>query len=229
MVNAICQSINFDAPGIEKRYWGRVVGLALEKLNPKGLETPERRVSGHHLPSLCKETRQTLSLQEVKPLGFRNALILGLGVGTVAHLLAQRFPGARIDGVELDPVIIEVAKEFFNLEKIPNLNVICADAFDLVTSHTKYEIRDTRYDLILSDLYCGGRFPEKFSQPEFLHGVRDLLAPDGLAIFNRVIRQGHREELDDFIEKIRSIFVRVEEVEVPGPSGFSNLLITARG
>jgi len=194
LVNGVRQSINYDAPGIENRYWGQVV----QQLHPSGVATPD---------------------------GWMRALILGLGGGTVVHLLAQKFPGIKIDTVEVDPVIVEIAKKFFDLGKISGLNIICADADDVIQNLKSYKLQATSYDLVLSDLYCGSKFPEKFAREDFICGVKSLLAPAGLAIFNRVIRQGNRAKLDDFVEKIRRIFVRVEEVEVPGPAGFSNLLI----
>ena len=194
LVNGICQSINFDAPGIEDCVWGRVAALAKRKF---------------------------------KPLRFKNALILGLGAGTVARLLVRQFPGTKIDGVELDPAIINIGRRFFDLDKIPSLNVICADALNVVGNYTRYKIPNTKYDLVIADLYCGGRFPKKFAQGEFLSNVKGLTAPGGLAVFNRIFRRGRRNELNGFIEKVGRVFGKVELAEVQGPHGFANLLVVA--
>ncbi len=39
----------------------------------------------------------------------RTALLLGLGAGTLAHLLSRRFPGIRMVGVDIDPDYINIA------------------------------------------------------------------------------------------------------------------------
>ena len=251
LVNGVCQSVNWDAPGIGKRVWGKITEI------PRYRDIDIPRQDGGELSDLNCFTN------------FR-CLVLGLGGGTAAHLLTRQFPGIRVDGVELDPAIIEVGKGFFGLDKIPNLNIICADAYNVVCwsgggggavgekspkekSQTLYSVksltlgnsdsfpldsepssggfaaavRRTAYDIVVVDLYCGGRFPEKFERSDFLLGVKDLRTPNGTAIFNRIFHRGQRGELDSFVEKVRRVFGRMGLAEVRGPGGFSNLLIVA--
>src|SRR5438270_12029159 len=56
-----------------------------------------------------------LMLPNARP---RDALILGLGGATLAHLLARRFPGIRLTGVELDPAVIRLARGAFGLNTL---------------------------------------------------------------------------------------------------------------
>ena len=67
----------------------------------------------------------------------RRVLDLGTGTGSVAQLVAQRYPGADVLGVDLSPKMIEVARE-----KVPEARFEVADgkrlpygdaSFDLVT------------------------------------------------------------------------------------------------
>ena len=44
-----------------------------------------------------------------------NALILGLGGGTIAHLMTQRFGPLPITGVECDPAVVWLARQQFGL------------------------------------------------------------------------------------------------------------------
>lgn len=157
----------------------------------------------------------------------QSCLILGLGGGTVVHFLARDFPGVQIDVVELDPVIVDIARRFFGLDQIPNLRVITADAAAVVNNPKTYNLPATTYNLILVDLYCGSKFPEPFGNIEFIRRIAGLLAPDGLAIFNRVFQQDHPEVLRDFTATIGQVFAKVEGVVVPGPYHFANLLTLA--
>ena len=58
----------------------------------------------------------------------RSALLLGLGAGTLAHMLTRRFPGIRIVGVDNDSRLVEFARRHFDLT-LPNLEVVIGDAF----------------------------------------------------------------------------------------------------
>ncbi|MBV8194349.1 MAG: spermine synthase, partial [Candidatus Dormibacteraeota bacterium] len=50
-------------------------------------------------------------------------LVIGNAGGTAARVLSALYPGAVIDGVELDPVVTELAREYMALDSIPGLTV----------------------------------------------------------------------------------------------------------
>ncbi len=81
----------------------------------------------------------------------KSVLILGLGCGVAAKLISQKFPNALITGVEIDPVMIDVGKKFFDLSKIKNLKIVCEDA------HNFLKKNKTEFDLVIDDLYLGGK------------------------------------------------------------------------
>src|SRR3989338_10377087 len=72
----------------------------------------------------------------------RNALILGLGGGDVIRILSKKFPDLKIDCVELDPQMIEVAEKIFHIRQIPKLRIIQADAYKYMKKNRR------KYDLI---------------------------------------------------------------------------------
>ena len=53
-----------------------------------------------------------LAFRESPP---QRLMVIGLGGGSFASLLAQAAPGAVIDAVELDPVVVHVARRYFSL------------------------------------------------------------------------------------------------------------------
>ena len=79
----------------------------------------------------------------------KSVLILGLGCGVAAKLISQKFPNALITGVEIDPVMIDVGKKYFDLGKIKRLKIICEDAKVFLKKNKK------KFDLILVDIYIG--------------------------------------------------------------------------
>jgi len=133
-------------------------------------------------------------------------LILGLGGGTLASLIVNRYPQtAKITGIEIDPKIIELGKKYLDLDEIKNLDIVIADAIKEI-SFPKFIIRNTKYNLILVDLYLGQEFPKEAESNEFLNSLKSILEKDGLIIFNRLNFGKHKKETAQFKEKIAQFF-----------------------
>jgi spermidine synthase len=108
----------------------------------------------------------------------RHVAILGNAGGTIARSLARFYPGVRIDGVELDPVVTEAGRRFFGLSKIPGLRVVTADARPFLRAE------HARYDLIVVDAYRQPYVPFYLATQEFFRLVRERLAPGGIVALN---------------------------------------------
>lgn len=116
------------------------------------------------------------------PLGTpRNALLLGLGGGTLAHILAACYPGIRIVGVDADAEVVEFAREHFGLA-LPGLSVVVADAFGYVAGYRG------GFDFIAVDLFRGYDFQRRAVGRPFLNGLKRMLergpSGGGEAAFN---------------------------------------------
>lgn len=152
--------------------------------------------------------KRTLSVLKAQDLRLKTALILGLGGGTAAEILVEKWPGVKITGIEIDPKIIGVGKKYFNLDKIPNLKIIVGDAIKTITNQPS-TINNRKYNLILVDLYQGQRFPKEAESEEFLNGLKRILAKDGLIVFNRLNFGKHKKETSNFLEKLKEFFPKV--------------------
>lgn len=107
----------------------------------------------------------------------RTALLLGFGAGTLAHLVARRFPGIRIVGVDIDPRVIEFARRHFDLA-VPNLEVVIGDAFAYAA-----ECRE-RFDYVAVDLFCGHAFQRGALAKPFLRRLKAIAGPTGEIVVN---------------------------------------------
>lgn len=136
-----------------------------------------------------------------------NCLVLGLGGGTVAKLVKKYWPEAKITGVEIDPLMIELGKKYLDLDKA-NIEIKICDALDFLTHHSSLKTR--RYDLVITDLYCGDKFPKKFETENYIHLVRFNLARSGIAVFNRLYYGSKREEAVKFGKKLEKKFPKVD-------------------
>jgi len=142
-----------------------------------------------------------------------NCLMLGLGCGNAARLVSQKWPGAKIMGIEIDPVVIEVGKKYFEMDKISNLIVIIGDALKLRSVSEKW-------DLVLVDLYLGQNFPKEAESGEFVEGIKKILNEKGVVIFNRFNWGKYKKQAQDFKKELEKYFPQVRTKKT-----VSNLLI----
>lgn len=129
---------------------------------------------------------------------YKNVLILGLGCGTVVKIIDK---SAKIVGVEFDPVMIDIGKKYFDLEKYANLEIVCEDASKYVKKTKKI------FDLILVDLYVGQEFPKEFESDEFLKKLSQIVSKNGTVIFNRLTGKNINFELNNFVDKLSHYLV----------------------
>jgi spermidine synthase len=109
----------------------------------------------------------------------RRILVVGLGGGTLPSFLRKHYPEAEIDAVEIDPVVVEVARQFLGFREDPRMRAHVADGRRFVEA-----ARPRSYDLVFLDAFGAERVPPHLATREFLQSVRRALAPGGVAIGN---------------------------------------------
>ena len=111
----------------------------------------------------------------------RRALIAGLGGGTLPSAMAELFPEAVIDVVEIDPAVAKAAKRFFGFAATERLRLRIQDARVFVKRALG---RSERYDLIMLDAFTGDYIPEHLMTREFLQEAKALLTESGVLAAN---------------------------------------------
>ena len=143
------------------------------------------------------------------------ALLIGLAAGTVARQLESAYPGITIDGVEIDPEIARVGREYFAMES-PNLDVIVEDG--------RYFLRTTteRYDLIGVDAYRQPYIPFQLTSREFFQEVADRLTPGGVAVVNVGRTRTDYRLVDVIASTMRDVYPTVFAIDV---EGYTNTIV----
>jgi len=133
------------------------------------------------------------SLQRILRYGLRNIgydkilkmdhiLLLGVAGGSVVKTLVDEIEyKGKITGVEIDPDMIQVANQYFNLNKIKQLELIIDDAFEFVLK-TK-----DQYNLIIIDVFEDTNMPNFLFEKFFLNRICTLLKENGFILFNTMI------------------------------------------
>ncbi|TBX64819.1 methyltransferase domain-containing protein [Flavobacterium silvisoli] len=143
---------------------------------------------------------------------FESILVLGVAGGSVIKTLVDeiKFTG-KITGVEIDEQIIDIAKEYFKLDTIPNLELVIDDAFEFVLK-TKLT-----YDLIIIDIFEDTKMPNFLFEDFFINRINSLLNPHGFILFNTmVINKEHKERNLNYKNKFNGnyslrMYPKVEE------------------
>jgi spermidine synthase len=105
-------------------------------------------------------------------------LVIGNAGGTTARALSAEYPGASIDGVELDPVVSELARQYMGMSSIPGLHVHTGDGRAFLAT------TDRRYDLVVVDAYRQTYIPFHLATEEFFTLIHDHLTSGGAVALN---------------------------------------------
>jgi spermidine synthase len=103
--------------------------------------------------------------------------MIGLAGGTTARQFTEVYGPLPIDGIEIDPEVARVGREYFEMNQ-PNLNVIVADGrYALARS-------ERRYAVVVLDAYRLPYIPPHLTTVEFFREVRAHLTDDGVVTIN---------------------------------------------
>lgn len=142
------------------------------------------------------------------PTQVQRMAIVGLAAGTTAREASAVFPDIAIDGIEIDPLIIQVARTYFDMNE-PNLNVITQDG------RIGLERSTTHYQVISIDAYRPPYIPYHLTTREFFEIARDHLTTDGVLVLNVGRGPGDRRLLDAFSSTLAQVFPSIHVMDIP--------------
>ncbi|KAE8610734.1 hypothetical protein XENTR_v10012226 [Xenopus tropicalis] len=121
-----------------------------------------------------------------------SVLLIGLGGGSLSLFIHDYFPGSRVEVVEIDPSVLDVACNWFSFCQDDRMKVQLADG--LVHINSLADSGEACYDVIMFDvdskdpsvgMSCP---PPAFVEKIFLQNVHKILNPNGVFILNLVCR-----------------------------------------
>jgi spermidine synthase len=105
-------------------------------------------------------------------------LAIGLGGGTVVKRMWRDYPEMRIDAVELDQDVIEIAHEYFALPRDGRIRVLVDDG-----RHFLKECAEN-YDIVIVDAFDGDVVPPSLTDAGFMTAARRKLTAGGVLVYN---------------------------------------------
>jgi len=132
--------------------------------------------------------------------------LIGLAGGTVAHQYTAVFGPVPIDAAEIDPAIVEVAREYFDLRE-PNVQTFVQDG--------RYFLARTaaRYDVIAVDAYRTPYIPFHLTTREFFELARRRLDDDGVLAVNVGYAGDDRTLVEAIADTVHTVFPTVYVID----------------
>jgi spermidine synthase len=185
------------------------------------------------------------------PERVRRVYVGGLAAGTIPKLLTEAYGMIAIDGAELDPEIIRVGRDWFEMTE-PNLNAVAADARRFLANQRNRKstnresgnsetegrspipqsaVSNQQYDMIAVDAYRPPYIPFHLTTVEFFQLARDRLAEDGVVAVNVGRTTTDYSLVDAIAATMQQVFPSVFIVDLPdaaGPLGNSLVVATRR-
>ncbi|KAH9503388.1 eEF1A lysine and N-terminal methyltransferase [Bulinus truncatus] len=134
-------------------------------------------------------------------------VLVGLGGGALPSFIHQIFPTMNLDCVELDPVVADIATNWFNLTLDERLKVHIADGIQFIRKlATDGEKRDVIFlDVDSKDHSVGLSCPPMlFVDVDFLTTISQLLSDTGVFVLNLASRDEGIKK--DILDRIQSVF-----------------------
>lgn len=157
-----------EEKGIRSLHFGsssRQSSISLD--DPESLQLPYTRAMTSWL--LFKETMD-------------DALILGLGGGSLVRHLLHHFPECRLKAVEYRASVVKIARSHFGLPLDSRLKVVVDDAGSYVRQQA--QTGAGQYGLILVDAFDSEGMAESIASIAFFDACKILLKQDGILVIN---------------------------------------------
>ncbi|HEY6142558.1 MAG TPA: fused MFS/spermidine synthase [Flavobacterium sp.] len=153
------------------------------------LDSKNTNYSYGSLQRILRKGLKFIGFEKVKAMN--NILVLGVAGGSVIKTLVNEihFEG-KITGVEIDKAIIDIANEYFHLDKIQNLEIVIDDAFEFVLK-TK-----DKYDLIIIDIFQDTTMPNFLFEKYFTDRLCLILQSKGFILFNTMLLNDKQKQLN---------------------------------
>ncbi len=134
----------------------------------------------------------------------KRVLVVGLGGGTIPKSYLAMYPGVRVEAVEIDPMVVRVAKRYFAVPNDPRLRIAAADG--------RNYLRRARgaYGAIMLDAYAsaprGGYIPYHLATQEFFQLASNKLVNGGCLVYNVITTPQFGSTITDIRATLLTVF-----------------------
>lgn len=148
----------------------------------------------------------------------KRILVIGGGAFSLPVALASRLQAAVIDVVEIDPLLPELARQYFNLKDQP-INIFVDDGRNFL------EKNNTKYDLIIVDAFSGLDIPRSLLSVAAIKLYNAALLPAGLVTIN-LISAFHTPKPQLAHQLIETFKTAFKQIKIYPADHYANLAVS---
>ncbi|MFO0723355.1 MAG: fused MFS/spermidine synthase [Myxococcota bacterium] len=143
-----------------------------------------------------------------------STLFIGGGAYTFPRWVSERFPGSRVDVVEIDPEVTKAVHTAMDLPDDGRIRSFAEDARVFVGREARTSTGT--YDVVYGDAFNGFAVPWHLTTRELDLEVQRVLKPGGAYILNLVDNEGSERFAGASVSTLRSVFRYVELFAISG-------------
>lgn len=185
-----------------------------------GHEATQSRMDVHQPARLVVPYTRSMFASHLFVPAPRKVLIVGLGGGSMVRFLRRHDPEVEVEAIDIDPVVVDIARRWFGTRDDARAKLLVADGFDFLAT------TPARYDVIYMDAFLKPSMitdetgvPLRLKTVAFFRQLQERLAPGGVVVFN----VNEHDAVDDDLSALREAFGQTYVLRVPPATG--NLVV----
>lgn len=147
----------------------------------------------------------------------KRVLVIGIGGGTFPMYFRKHRPNAVIDAVDIDPVVVQVARDELGFKEDAKLKVHIGDGRKFI------EDSQETWDLVVLDAYGQDNIPMRLATRQFLDAVKRRVAPGGMVAANLWSERANTR----YLGMLRTYEAVFPEVHVVAPAQSESRIVLA--
>jgi len=135
-------------------------------------------------------------------------LVIGSAAGTIPKQYTALYGAIPIDGVEIDPAIARVGRDYFDMTE-PNLHTAEMDGRAFLAQ------TPSRYDVVAVDAFRLPYIPWHLTTVEFFQEIRALLTENGVVAINAGHTPDDWRVVEALVATLKQVYPAVHVISVP--------------
>jgi spermidine synthase len=146
-----------------------------------------------------------------KPSDMKSMAMIGSAAGTAAHIFTEVYGPLPVDGVEIDPEIVDVGRRFFALDNVKSNTTYVQDGRTFLQT----DGREKKWTVIGIDAYRQPYIPFHLTTKEFFEEVKAHLTPDGAVMINAGRTDTDTRLVQALANTMLQVYPNVYVIDVP--------------
>ncbi len=167
-------------------------------------DSPQSGIARDDNPDLLFDYNQRF-MEMIMSYQPHRLLVIGGGTCTLPTAALRLFPDLAIDVIEIDSLLIDLARQYFDLPQSPRLRTFVDDAL------THLESSEEQYDMIIIDAFSGYTIPPHLLQKSAILEYRKHLTRGGVVAINFIseYKQDEPSIAHEIVASFREIFPHI--------------------